>query len=96
MKSSKKVARFLSLFIIFTLFASLLIGILLGKGTKLVAHANTEHNHTGWTAWDNSSGLPSSAGSYYLTVDVSLNDQWHVPSGEVNLCLNGHGITQVK
>ncbi|MEI3164351.1 MAG: S-layer homology domain-containing protein [Lachnospiraceae bacterium] len=40
-----------------------------------------------WTATDS---LPTSAGNYYLTQPVSSD--WTVPTGEVNLCLNGQTI----
>ena len=55
-----------------------------------------EHIHNGitYTAWTNSEMLPVSAGNYYLTDNVTLSFQeWWVPSGTVNLCLNGKTIT---
>ena len=55
------------------------------------------HDHTtheGWTAWSGTTGLPTTAGKYYLTADVTLTKEWTVPSGETHLCLNGHHITQ--
>ena len=36
--------------------------------------------------------MPTEAGNYYLTGDVTINESWSVPSGTTNLCLNGHGI----
>ena len=49
------------------------------------------HNHdTAGTEWKTADSLPNSAGSYYLTRSVSEN--WTVPTGEVNLCLNGQTI----
>ncbi len=51
------------------------------------------HDHTGWTAVTQDGGLPSTAGSYYLTADIELKTAWNVPDGEVTLCLNGHHIT---
>ena len=49
------------------------------------------HNHdTAGTEWKTADSLPNSAGSYYLTRSVSEN--WTVPAGEVNLCLNGQTI----
>lgn len=41
-----------------------------------------------WTATDS---LPDSVGNYYLTQSVS--GIWNVPTGEVNLCLNGQTIS---
>ena len=43
--------------------------------------------------WSDPSSLPSSAGSYYLTTDVTLEDDWIVPAGGVNLCLNGQTVS---
>ncbi len=49
------------------------------------------HNHdTAGTEWKTADFLPNSAGSYYLTQSVS--GDWTVPTGEVNLCLNGQTI----
>lgn len=49
------------------------------------------HNHdAAGTEWKTADSLPTSAGSYYLTRSVSEN--WTVPAGEVNLCLNGQTI----
>lgn len=42
-----------------------------------------------FTAWDTADAMPSAAGNYYLTTDVTLNSYWQPPNG-VNLCLNGH------
>ena len=44
------------------------------------------------TAWSSTNSLPTAAGSYYLTADVTISSTWNVPSGTTNLCLNGHGI----
>ena len=49
------------------------------------------HNHdTAGTEWKTADSLPNSAGSYYLTQSVS--GSWTVPTGEINLCLNGQTI----
>ena len=56
-----------------------------GSGTKVNGH--THRTNTAWKAVDS---LPDSAGSYYLTRSVS--GSWTVPTGEVNLCLNGQTI----
>ncbi len=52
------------------------------------------HVHDGvtFTAWESTNSLPTEAGNYYLTADVTLSSSWNVPAGETNLCLNGHGI----
>ena len=53
---------------------------------------STFHSHNGWTAWTNSSSLPTTAGNYYLDTDVTLTATWTVPTGTTNLCLDGHII----
>ncbi len=49
------------------------------------------HTHNNSTAWTAADSLPGTAGSYYLTQSVSSD--WTVPTGEVNLCLNGQTIS---
>ena len=49
------------------------------------------HTHNTGTAWTAATSLPGNAGSYYLTQSVSGG--WTVPTGEVNLCLNGQTIS---
>lgn len=70
------------------------------QGLEMLAeegHTHTAEEHESWTAWDDNALLPTSAGNYYLTVDVTLTALWTVPSGQaVNLCLNGHTIQQTK
>ena len=55
------------------------------------------HTHDGMTPWGDESGqetsLPNSAGSYYLTKDITINSTWNV-SSNITLCLNGHSITK--
>ena len=52
------------------------------------------HEHDGITfkKWTTANALPTSAGSYYLAVDVTISSTWNVPAGTTNLCLCGHGI----
>ena len=52
------------------------------------------HEHDGITfeKWTSDNSLPTEAGNYVLTSDVTLSGTWNVPSGTTNLCLNGHGI----
>ncbi len=54
-----------------------------------------DHVHDGITfvEWNNTSKLPTKAGNYYLSNDVLLTETWVVPSGTINLCLNGMTIT---
>lgn len=50
------------------------------------------HEHdTAGTEWTTIDSLPDSVGNYYLTQSVS--ESWTVPTGEVNLCLNGQTIS---
>lgn len=58
-----------------------------GKDSSTTVNGHTHNTDTTWTAADS---LPNSAGSYYLTQSVS--GDWTVPTGEVNLCLNGQTI----
>ena len=49
------------------------------------------HTHNTDTTWTAATSLPGTAGSYYLTQSVS--GDWTVPTGGVNLCLNGQTIS---
>ena len=44
------------------------------------------------TEWSTTSSLPTSAGDYKLTTDVSISSTWAAPSGKTTIDLNGHGI----
>ena len=57
------------------------------------ASLTDEHIHDGMTfePWNSTTGLPTTAGNYYLTGDVTISSAWNAPSG-TNLCLNGYGI----
>ena len=59
-----------------------------GKNSSTTVNGH-EHD-SAVTAWNAADSLPDSAGSYYLTQSVSSD--WTVPTGEVNLCLNGQTI----
>ena len=60
------------------------------------ANRTAPHIHKGatFTAWESNNSLPTAAGSYYLTQDVTLDGRWNVPAGTINLCLDGHTVTQ--
>ena len=60
-----------------------------GKGSSTTVKGHTTHSTN--TAWKAVTSLPNSAGSYYLTQSVTAD--WIVPTGEVNLCLNGQTIS---
>ncbi len=72
-------------------------GLRLGTGenaSNLVLF--TPHTHTGvageFTEWTATDSLPTTAGNYYLSNDVTLSNTWAAPTGETNLCLNGYSI----
>lgn len=50
------------------------------------------HDEVDFVKWEYNNSLPSVAGSYYLTQDVTVTGTWAVPTGVTNLCLNGHSI----
>ena len=55
------------------------------------AAVNGHEHDSDSIAWTTADSLPDSAGNYYLTQSVS--GSWTVPTGEVNLCLNGQTIS---
>ena len=57
--------------------------------TVLPAHT---HDDITFSIWQETDSLPDEAGSYYLVGNVTLDENWFVPTGETNLCLNGHTI----
>ena len=54
------------------------------------------HTHEGWTAWNTANALPTEAGNYYLTTDVTVkgaqHNAWSAPAGTTSICLEGHTI----
>ena len=50
-------------------------------------------NHDGilFAPWTSTNSLPTAAGNYYLTGNVTISGTWNAPDG-INLCLNGYGI----
>lgn len=59
---------------------------------ELVAEQDGEHDHDKMKLWTETTSLPNTAGSYYLTDNVTLTAEWEPKSGTV-LCLNGKSIT---
>lgn len=59
----------------------------------LVAEQDGEHDHDKMKSWTETTSLPNTAGSYYLTDNVELAAEWELPAGDTTLCLNGHSIT---
>lgn len=53
---------------------------------------HTEADHANMIPWEKTDSLPNTAGSYYLTDNVTLTAEWEPKSGTV-LCLNGKSIT---
>ena len=53
------------------------------------------HTHDGITfePWTSTNSLPSTAGNYYLTQDLTIHSEWRAPEGTTRICLNGHKIT---
>ena len=78
------------------LMAVALILTLLGGGFAIFAQGEHSHDGIEWQAWTSTTSLPSEAGSYYLTADVTISSTWNVPSGTTNLCLCGHSITRTN
>ena len=60
-------------------------------GTTNIGDHTTHTASQEWTAWTSTTELPTTAGQYYLTADVTLSAEW-VPTGAVSLCLNGYDI----
>ena len=61
-------------------------------GGECVCNSNPGCGLVTFTAWDSANSLPTDAGNYYLTDNVTLSSTWTPASGTV-LCLNGHSIT---
>ena len=53
---------------------------------------HTEADHANMIPWEETDSLPNTAGSYYLTQNVTLKKEWEVPA-DITLCLNGKSIT---
>ena len=98
----KKRKRLLSILVTLAMVISLMPGI------SLTAYADGEHTYDGITfvEWTDAlakeqngpsstaaTSLPSKAGNYYLTQDVTVTARWNTPSGTTNLCLGGKTIT---
>ena len=58
-------------------------------------YADDEHYHDqlNFSPWESNDSLPDRKGDFYLTQDVTLSSTWNTPNVRVNLCLNGHRIT---
>ena len=65
---------------------------LCGSGACSGVGGHSENGETSFTAWNDSTSLPTTAGSYYLTGPVTLSRMWEPADGTV-LCLNGQTVT---
>ncbi|MCI9085682.1 MAG: S-layer homology domain-containing protein [Clostridia bacterium] len=61
-------------------------------GAECADPNHSEHGDIIWTAWNSDNSLPTTAGNYYLTTDVTIDNSYIVPNGETSLCLNGHTL----
>lgn len=74
---------------------AVVLSLMPGFAQSVRAEGEDQHtDHTGWTKWTSPTTLPTAAGKYYLDVDVTLSAAWTVPTGHVQLCLNGHTIAK--
>ncbi|MBR1862435.1 MAG: hypothetical protein IJ796_11370 [Lachnospiraceae bacterium] len=90
MKQKIKLGRKLLSFLL-----TLAMVVVLMPGMSLTALANGGHTHDDitFTAGTSADSLPTTAGSYYQTQDVTISGTWTVPEDTTNLCLNGKSIT---
>ena len=65
---------------------------LCGGSTCTGAGHTKEESTTTFTEWTSTDSLPTEAGSYYLTTNVTLKQSWN-PTENITLCLNGKTIT---
>ena len=65
-------------------------------GTSCDHSGSDAHESVTWTAWESTDSMPSTAGNYYLTANVTVSAEWTVPSGETLICLNGKTLKTTK
>ncbi|MBR5178998.1 MAG: hypothetical protein IKW90_09415, partial [Lachnospiraceae bacterium] len=63
-----------------------------GNNAKILEKDNSKHFHDTVLFTTPTSTMPTSSGTYYLTEDITLDSDWIVPEGGVDLCLNDHKI----
>ena len=80
------------------LSAVLLVVTVLGGRPSEVCAEEDAHVHDGVTyqPWEKSDSLPTEAGNWYLTKDVTITSDYgqKMPEGTTNLCLNGKTVRQ--
>ena len=91
-KKSRPVRKLLGVLLTLVVVLSTLSGIMPKTSVTVFAAEHGEHAGVTFNVWESDNGLPTAAGNYYLTQDVTISSTWNVP-GETNLCLNGHSIT---
>ena len=80
---------------LFKTFAGALLAIIVtmslcGVSAK-AAEPHTHDNATFNKEWSSTDSLPTEAGSYYLTKDITISGTSNI-NAEIKLCLNGHKI----
>lgn len=97
-KSFKKTALIVGLCALAVLCLGIGI-VVLSKPTSTFATSET-HNHTSFASWgdkeEEKGTLPETEGSYVLTDDIMIDKTWTVPTGTVNICLNGYSIIMTE
>ena len=68
----------------------------LGLSTYEAPVIDNPTDDDGKVTWNDDSSMPDNEGTYVLNTDVELSEAWEVPSGTVNVDLNGHNITVDK
>ena len=75
-------------------------GTMADSHSHCVCGGTLDHTHSAvnWTAWGDSreelTSVPLTAGNYYLVADIEIPKEPVLPAGvTVNLCLNGHDLT---
>ena len=95
MKQNTKSNVLLILLAIILISCAFVLTISIQNSESNEVYADSTHIHNGitFTAWTTNNRLPTTAGNYYLANDVTLSDDWTIPAGTINLCLNNHVIT---
>ncbi len=61
-------------------------------GTSCDHTGSDAHSPVNWIAWASTTSLPTEAGCYYLTNNVTVTGDWDVPGGDTKICLNGYTL----
>lgn len=78
------------------LVTTLLPGNLGNMKTVQAEEGGHSHDNLIFEEWTETDSLPTEAGNYCLTNEVTMPEdyKWEVPKGETNLCLHGHDISK--